>query len=186
MSVKASDLRRGMAVQYKDGIWVCQDNEKIAKGKGQSYQSICLKNIQTGQSVTERFRTTEPFEQAIVETKSMEYLYSDTDGHVVMDSETFEQVTLSGELIGDRSVYLGENIAIQVDFVEGQPVNAELPHTVKLEVTDAPPQVKGATATNQPKEVTCAGGARVKVPPFIESGETIEVDTRSGEYVGRA
>ncbi|MBS3734300.1 MAG: elongation factor P [Phycisphaerae bacterium] len=186
MSIKAIDLRRGMAVRHKNGIWVCQSNEKIAKGKGQSYQSISLKNIQTDQTLTERFRTTEPFDQAIVESKSMEYLYSAGDGHVVMDPETFEQISLPTELIGDKAVYLTENIAIQVSFVEGRPITAELPHTVVLEVTETPPEVKGATATNQMKEATCAGGARVKVPPFIRVGERIEVDTRSGEYVGRA
>mgnify|MGYP006286798451 FL=1 len=186
MSIKASDLRRGQAVEYKDGIWVCQSNEKIAKGKGQSYQSISLKNLQTGQLISERFRTTEPFEQAIVNTRRMEYLYSDNEGHIVMDPDSYEQTTLPKELVGEKSVYLTENIEITVDFVEGQPVTDALPPAVTLTVSDAPPVVKGATATNQAKEVDCEGGARVKAPPFIEKGEQIVVDTRTGEYVSRA
>jgi len=186
MSIKAIDLRRGMAINYKDAIWVVVDNEKVAKGRQLSYQSIQLRNFKTGQLARERFRPDEAFEQAIVERKEMEYLYSDGSSHVVMDPESFEQMPLPGELIGERAVYLAPNIRIEVAFVEGQPVAAELPNTVELTVVETPPQVKGATATNQPKEAVCEGGARVKVPPFIENGEKIKVDTRSGEYVSRA
>ncbi len=186
MSIKAIELRRGMAVNYKDGIWVCQENEKVAKGKGQSYQSISLKNIKTGQLINERFRTTADFEQAIVDRKQMEYLYSDGSNHIVMDNESYEQFELPAELIGDKSVYLTENIQIEVTFVEGQAVSAELPNTVELEVEDTPPQVKGATATNQLKDAICVGGARIKVPPFVENSEKVKVDTRTGDYLGRA
>ena len=186
MAIKASELRRGQAVGYKNGIWVCTENEKIAKGKGQSYQSIGLKNVQTGQNLSERFRTTEEFEQVIVDRKYYEYLYTDGSGHVLMDPESYDQVPIPTELIGDRSVYLTENIRIDVAFVEGRAITADLPNTVILKVTDTPPQVKGATATNQPKEAVCEGGARIKVPPFIENGTSVEVDTRTGEYLSRA
>ncbi len=186
MAIKAIELRGGMAVNYKDGIWVCMSNEKVAKGKGQSYQSISLKNLMTGQNINERFRTTESFEQAIVDRKQMEYLYSDSAGHILMDPESYEQHSIPSELIGDKNVYLTENVPVEVSFVSGQPVLAELPNTVELMVEDTPPQIKGATATNQPKEAVCVGGARVRVPPFIENGEKIKVDTRSGEYLSRA
>ena len=186
MAIKASDLRRGMAVNYKNGIWVCTDNEKIAKGKGQSYQSIGLKNVQTGQCLSERFRTTAEFEQAIVDRKQMEYLYSDANGHIVMDPESYEQLTIPADLIGDNSVYLAENIPIDIAFVDGQPMTAELPNTVELTVKDTPPQVKGATVTNQLKDAICEGGAKIRVPPFVENGTVVKIDTRTGEYIGRA
>ena len=186
MSIKASELRRGMAVSYKHGVWICTGNEKIAKGKGQSYQSVSLKKIKTGQCLTERFRTTAEFEQAIVERKSFEYLYSDASGHVLMDTESYEQFSLPTELVGDGSVYLTENIQIEVSFVDGRPVVAELPFVVELKIVDTPPQIKGATATNQLKDAICEGGAKVRVPPFVENGEVVKVDTRSGEYLGRA
>jgi len=186
MAIRAIDLRRGQAVSYKDGIWVCVSNDKIAKGKGQSYQSISLKNIQTGQSINERFRTTHDFEQARVDRKKLEYLYSDGGSHILMDGETFEQVPIPAELIGDGKVYLTENLPIEVSFVEGQAVTAELPNTVELKVVDTPPQIRGATATNQLKDATCEGGARIKVPPFIEEGTVVKVDTRTGEYISRA
>jgi len=186
MAVKAIELRRGQAVSYKGGVWVCITNEKIAKGKGQSYQSVSLKNIKTGQLLSERFRTTAEFEQAIVNRKKLDYLYSDPDSHILMDGETFEQVSIPAELVGDGAVYLTENLPIEVSFVEDQPVTAELPNTVELTVADTPPQIKGATATNQLKDATCEGGAVVKVPPFVEKGTIIKVDTRTGEYLSRA
>ncbi|MFP4355348.1 MAG: elongation factor P [Phycisphaerae bacterium] len=186
MGVKANDLRRGQAVEYKNGVWVCQDNTKIAKGKGQSYQSIQLKNIESGQLIEERFRTTEEFEPVHVDRKTMEYLYSDNTGIVVMDPETYEQVNIHTDLIGDQAVYLKENIALEIAFIGGNPITVELPNTVELVVEETPPQIKGATATNQYKDATCEGGALVKVPPFVENGELIKIDTRTGEYIGRA
>ena len=186
MAIRAIDLKRGMAIDYKSGIWTCVSNEKIAKGKGQSYQSISLKNVRTGQSISGRFRTTEQFEQAIVDRKRFEYLYSDGGSHVVMDPETYDQVSIPSELIGEGSVYLTENISMEVTFVGDQPISVELPNTVELKVIDTPPQVKGATATNQLKEAVCEGGARIRVPPFVENGTMVKVDTRTGEYLGRA
>ena len=186
MSIKAIDLRRGMAVSYKGGVWVCIENEKVAKGKGQSYQSVALKNVQSGQLIRQRCRTTEEFEESFLERKTVTYLYSDGDGHVVMDHDTYEQVHIPAELIGDRSVYLKEDIQIEISFVDAQAVTVELPNTVELTVTDTPPEVKGATATNQLKDALCEGGARIRVPPFVENGQTIKVDTRTGEYLGKA
>lgn len=186
MAIKASDLRRGVAVNYKNGIWVCTNNEKVAKGKGQSYQSIALKHIQTGQCLTERFRTTADFEQVMVDRKHYDYLYSDGSSHVLMDGDTYEQISIPAELIGDKSVYLTENIPVEVAFVEGRAIIAELPNTVELKIADTSPQVKGATATNQLKDAVCEGGAKIKVPPFIENDTIVKVDTRTGEYLGRA
>jgi len=186
MSIRASDLRRGMGVQYNDQVWVVFSSEHVAKGNKRSYMQIELKNARSGQLIKERFRVDDQLEEAFFERKSMEYLYSDADKHIVMDPESYEQIELPGELIGEKSVYLAPNIQLEVSFVDGQPVTAELPNTVELTVVDTPPQVKGATATNQPKEAICEGGARVKVPPFIENGTKIKVDTRTGEYLSRA
>ncbi|HUT56312.1 MAG TPA: elongation factor P [Phycisphaerae bacterium] len=184
--IKAIDLRRGMAVSYKDGIWACVDNQKVAKGNWRSYQVIKLKNVQTGQLIEERFRTDEGLEQAMVDRKAMEYLYSTGSAHVVMDPNSYEQTELPADLLGESSVYLAPNITLQVAFVDGAPVTVELPNTVELKVVDTPPQVKGATATNQVKDAACEGGARIRVPPFVENGTVVKVDTRTGEYMGKA
>ncbi len=186
MGVKAIDLRRGMAVSMKNGIWIVVDNQKVAKGNWRSYQVIQLKNLTTGQSIEDRFRVDEQFEQAILEHKEMEYIFSEGATHVLMDPTNYEQVPIPAELIGDAKVYLMPNIPVVVAFVNGKPVTAELPNTVELVVKDTPPEVKGATATNVMKEAMCEGGAKVKVPAFVIIGTKIKVDTRTGEYLGRA
>jgi len=186
MAIKAIDLRRGMAVNFKDGIWACVDNQKVAKGNWRSYQVIQLRNIKTGQLIEDRFRTDEAFEEAFVDRKPMEYLYSTGAAHVAMDTESYEQVEIPAELIGEKSVYLLPNIQLIVGLVDGKPVTIELPNTVELTVVETPPEVKSATVTNVMKEARCEGGARVKVPAFVNNGQKIKVDTRTGEYLGKA
>jgi elongation factor P len=186
MSIRAIDLRRGQAIVYKDGVWVCITNEKVAKGNWRSSQVIQLKNIKTGQLIQERFRTDEAFETAFIERKAMTYLYSDASNHVMMNMETFEEVRVPLDLIGDQSVYLVPNLQVTMGLQDGRPVTAELPNTVELVVQDTPPQLKGATATNSMKEAVCEGGARVKVPSFVANGAHILVDTRTGEYLSKA
>ena len=185
MGIKAVDVRRGMAVQHKNGIWVIMDNQKVAKGNWRSYQVIQLKNLTTGQLIEDRFRTDEQFEQAMLDRKDMEYLYSEANSIVVMDPASYEQFNIPMELIGESKVFLVPNMALSIAFVDGKPVTVELPNTVELTVIDTPPEVKGATATNQMKEAECEGGARVKVPAFVIIGTKIKVDTRNGEYLGR-
>ena len=186
MPIKAIDVRSGQGVIWKNAIWICQDNNKVAKGKGRAFQSIRLKNLKTGQVVEDRFRTEDDFEQAIIDRKTVNYLYSEADAHVFMDMATYEEVRAPLDLVGEASVYLTPNLEVTLGRMDGKPVTAELPFTVELVVQDTPPSLKGATATNQVKEALCEGGARVKVPPFVENGTRIRVDTRTGEYLERA
>ncbi len=186
MGIKAIDVRKGSVVNFKDGLWTVISNEKVAKGNWRSYQVIKLKNVLTGQSIEDRFRTDEDFTPVFLDRKPMEYLYSTTDAHVLMDQQSYEQVEMPADLIGNDKVYLTPNLVIQVGFVEGKAVTVELPNTVELTVIDTPPQVRGATATNQLKDAECEGGAKIKVPPFVENGTVVKVDTRTGEYLGRA
>ena len=185
MAIKAIDLRRGMAVNYEDGLWTCVDNQKVAKGNWRSYQVIQLKNIKTGQLIEKRFHTDEAFEEVFLERKTMEYLYTSGDNHVVMDMQTYEEFNLPADMIGSASVYLTPNLPIQVGVINDKPVTIDLPNTVELLIVETPPEVKGATATNQQKEALCEGGARVRVPAFINNGTKIKVDTRTGEYLGK-
>jgi len=186
MRIKASDLRRGMGVEYQGQVWVVFSTEHVAKGNKRSYMQIELKNATSGQLIKERFRVGDELEEAFFNRKSMQYLFSDGSKHVVMDTETFEQTEIPDELIGDKAIYLTAEMILEVSFVQSQPISVELPNTVELKVVDTPPQIKGATATNQLKDAVCEGGARVKVPPFVENGTVIKVDTRSGEYLSRA
>ena len=186
MGIKAIDVRRGMAVSWRDGIWVIIKNEKVAKGNWRSYQVVALKNIRTGQLLEERFRTDEQFDQAMLDRKPMEYLFTEGKNHIVMDPDSYEQIPIPSELVGEQSVFLTPNLRLEVALVDGKPVTVELPNTVELKIIDTPPAIKGATATNQVKEALCEGGARIKVPAFVESGTVVKVDTRTGDYLSRA
>ncbi len=185
MSIKASNLRNGMGVKWKDGIWIVFKVDHVVKGKGGSLMQIDLRNAKTGQLVPQRFGVNDKLEEVYFDRKKMEYLYSDNSNHVLMD-ESYEQFEVPKELLGELSVYLTENLPMEVCIAEGKIMSIEIPHTVTLKITDTPPQVKGATATNQYKEAICEGGAKVKVPPFVNNEEEIIVDTRTGEYVSRA
>ncbi len=185
MSTKAIDLRRGMGVMWDGQVAVVHSTDHVTKGKGRAYMQIEFKMVKTGQIIANRFRVDEQVEEAFFERKSMEYLYSDGGRHIVMDGDSYEQIELPAELIGEKSIYLTPNIPLQVAFVDGAAISVELPNTAELKVVDVPPEVKGATATTQLKDAFCEGGARVKVPPFVNNGQVIKVDTRSGEYLSR-
>lgn len=185
-SIKSIDLRRGQGVIWRNSIWICVENNKVAKGNWRSSQVVKLKNLNTGQVLEERFRTEEEFEQAIIERRPVQYLYSEGDNHVFMDMENYEEIRVSREFVGDQSAYLSPNLEVILGRMDGKPITVELPVTVELVIKETPPGMRGATATNQMKEALCEGGARVKVPPFIESGTRIKVDTRTGEYIERA
>ena len=186
MSIRAINLRKGMGVSWEGENWAVWSVEHVQKGKGPSCMQIELRSVATGRIVKSRFRPDDQLGEIFFDRKKMEYLYRDDKNFVVMDGETFDQVEISLDLIGDRHVYLVENCPLELAFIDGEAIQVELPNTVILTVTDTPPQVKGATATNQLKDAICGGGAKVKVPPFVENGEQINVDTRTGEYLGRA
>jgi elongation factor P len=175
-----------MGVSWEGQNWVVWSTDHVQKGKGASFMQIELRNVTNNRIVKSRFRPDEQLDEIFFHRKRMEYLYRSGDDLVLMDPESYDQVEVSAELVGDRDVFLIENCELEVAFIESQCVQIELPNTVTLTITDTPPQVKGATATNQLKDAVCDSGAKVKVPPFVENGEQINVDTRTGEYLGRA
>jgi elongation factor P len=185
-TIKAIDIRRGMGVIWKDGIWICVDNQKVAKGNWRSSQVVRLKNLNTGQVLEERFRTEELFEQAIIDRKPVQYLYSEAGAFVFMDMENYEEIRVPADLVGDQGAYLTPNLEVTLGRLDGKPVSVDLPTSVELVVKEVAPGMKGATVTNVTKDALCEGGARVKVPAFIENGARIKVDTRTGEYLERA
>ena len=134
---------------------------------------------------TIRFRAEENIEEAYLDKRTYEYLYSSGNEHVLMDIETYDQISLDDEAFGDGPKYLKPNTRLQVSMYDSKPVVVTLPNTVDLEVTDTPPEIKGATATNQYKSATMETGLVLMVPPFVKNGDVIRVDTRSGEYITR-
>ena len=184
--IRAADLRKGRAVLHEDNIWIVHECQHVAKGNKRSYMQAKLKNMQSGQLVDVRFRVDDTLETPFLEAKEYEYLYEDGQELVVMDVETYDQTRLSRELLGDGVLYLKPNERLTCQLHQGTIVTAELPNVVALKVTDTPPVVKGATATAQSKDAVLETGARVRVPPFIEPGTVVRVDTRTGQYVERA
>jgi elongation factor P len=154
-------------------------------GNLRAFVQVRMRNLRTGNSFEHRFSSTESVERAILDTVMMEFLYSDTEGHHFMSQETYEQVALSDEVLGDALGYMLSNTVLKIDFYEGTPVGIELPNTVVLEVVETEPGMKGATASSSYKPAKMETGVVVQVPPFIEVGTKIEVDTRENKYLRR-
>lgn len=184
--IKASELRGGKAVLFENTLYTVKEAVHVAKGNKRSYIQVKLKNFKTGQIIDQRCNVDDRFETPYVQTKEFEYLYREGSDFIIADVETYDQIPISAEIIGESVIFLKENMRLTCDLVDGKIATATLPHVVELAVTDTPPVMKGATVTNQPKEAVLETGAKVRVPAFIEIGEVVRVDTRSGEYLERA
>jgi elongation factor P len=186
-SVKYIDVRKGQVIVGEDGqLYAVVDREHITPGNWRAILNLKLKNLKTGSSAVNRVKPDDKVELAYLDRREMQYLYKEGDGFVFMDNETFDQMTLDKEWIGEEMLYLKENENIQVVFYEGKPISVELPATVELKVVETEPSVKGATAAAQYKPAILETGLKITVPPFINIGDLIAVDTRSGEYLSRA
>ncbi|AQT67383.1 Elongation factor P [Anaerohalosphaera lusitana] len=183
--MKASDMKKGQTVTVDDKLYVVVDYQHVKLGKGGAVYQTKLKGLEDGGTRNIRLRADENVEEAYLDKRNYEYLYSSADEHVLMDTENFEQIMLDDDAFGDGPKYLKPNEQLKVSMYEGRPVVVELPNTVDLEVTETAPEIKGATATNQYKPATVETGYELQVPPFIKVGDVVRVDTRSGEYVTR-
>ena len=183
--MKSQELRNGMAIKLDGQVWMVSPYEHVKPGKGPAYTQLKLKNAQTGSHIEKRMRSGEDVEQVLLDRREMEYLYSDASGAVFMDNQTYDQESIDSNVLGNALEYLKPNTSVIGLVLEGKVMAVELPPVVQLEVTDTPPGIKGATATNQLKEATCETGLKTRVPPFITNGESIKVSTQTGEYMGR-
>jgi elongation factor P len=176
-----------MVILEGDGqLYYVVDRELKTPGNLPSKLWLTVKNLKTSFVQKVRVHPEDKVEQAYLETHDMQYLYQDGDGYVFMNNETYDQITLNKEWVGDLILYLKENETAHVTFFEEKPLSLELPNTVELKVTDTEPSVKGATAAAQYKPATLETGLKITVPPFVGIGDMIQVDTRTGEYLSRA
>lgn len=182
---QASALRSGMCILHEGEVCRLMSVTHRTPGNLRAFVQVRMRNLRTGNSFEHRFSSTESVERAILDTVMMEYLYSDTEGHHFMSQETYEQVALADEVLGDALGYMLPNTVLKIDFYEGMPVGIELPNTVVLEVVETEPGMKGATASSSYKPAKMETGVVVQVPPFIEVGTKIEVDTRENKYLRR-
>ena len=184
--MKANDLRKGMAIMLDGKLYVCVQATHMTPGNLRAFVQAKLRSPTDGTVVEKRLRSSDDIEHAYLDRRQMEYLYFDNTGHVLMDSETYDQITASDEIIGESIKFFRPNTPLTALTHEGVVIAIELPKSVDLAVTDTTPTPKGATATNQLKEAVLETGLRTRVPPFIEVGEVVRISTEDGSYISRA
>jgi elongation factor P len=181
-----SDFRKGLKVTFKGEPYVIVDFLHVKPGKGGAFVRTKIKNLMTGRVLEETFRSGEKLEQPDLEEKSVQYLYFDNnDGYIFMDKDNYEQIHLSEEQVGLNKGFLQENMDLYLNLYKGKPIGLDLPTTVNLEVTKSDPGLRGDTAGSVTKPATLSTGLVVQVPLFINEGDVLKIDTRTGEYVER-
>ena len=182
----ATQLRKGMIVKIENKLYRIFDRQHVTPGNLRGFVRVKMRNIQNGAMAEEKMRSEDIVERVSLEQKKMQYLYNDNEGYHFMDTTTFDQIQIANDILGDAVSYLKAESTIEVEFYGEEPVGVELPATVDLTVTDTSPGIKGATASNQVKPATCETGLVVNVPPFVNTGDVIRVNTETGEYLQRA
>lgn len=184
--ISAGDFRNGMTFEMDGKVYQVVEFQHVKPGKGAAFVRTKYRDVMTGSVVERSFNPTEKFEQAFVERKDMEYLYNDGELYYFMDPETYEQAPISASVLGDNFKFVKENMICKLVSFKGNVFSVEPPTFVDLLITETEPGVKGNTATNVTKPATVETGAVVKVPGFMNEGELIKIDTRTGECLGRA
>jgi elongation factor P len=183
--MQANDLRPGMVISHNGELYSIYKAEHRTPGNLRAFVQAKMRQLRTGAIADHRFRSTDNVERAVIDETDMQYLYSDGDSYHFMNIANYEQVHLHKDVVGDRANYLVPDVVIKVEYYEGRPIDIALPQTVDLKVVDTEPGIKGGSATNVTKPATLETGLVVNVPPFINAGETIRVDTAEGTYLER-
>lgn len=185
-SIQATRLRKGNLIKYNNELYRVIDLQHVTPGNLRGFVRVKLRNIRNGTLSDQKLRSEDTIERAILDEREMQYLYRDGDSYHFMDTETFEQLHIDAEVLGDSVNYLVPEATIKVEFFENEPVGIELPPTVDLTVEETVPGIKGATASAQVKPARLETGLVVNVPPFVNNGEKVRVSTETGEYLSRA
>jgi elongation factor P len=184
--VSAGDFRKGLTIEIDGQVWVIVDFQHVKPGKGAAFVRTKMKNIMQGNVLERTFNPTEKFENAHVDKKEMQYLYNDGELYYFMDNETYEQLPLNKDKVEDAMNFVKENMTVTIKFFKGEAFSVEPPNFVELAVSQTEPGFKGDTATAGNKPAILETGYKIMVPLFINEGDVIRVDTRTGEYMERA
>jgi elongation factor P len=184
--ISVNDFKTGLTIEVDGGIWTVLDFQHVKPGKGAAFVRSKLRNLRTGAIQEKTFRGGEKVAKAHIDNRRMQYLYSSGDAHTFMDTETYEQLELQTAQIQEELKYILENMSVQVQMYQGEIIGVELPNTVELEVTETEPGIKGDTASGGTKPATVQTGLTVQVPFFVNEGDVLIIDTRSGDYISRA
>lgn len=186
MKVNGNELRPGNIIQHQGRLWVVRKTQHTQPGKGGAYMQAELKDIRDGTKLNERFRASETVERVRLDEKEFQYLYPEGDMLAFMDQETYEQISIPSDLVGDPVVFLQDGMLVTIHFYEDEPLAVTLPEHVVLEVTETEPTVKGQTAAASYKPAVLDNGVRTMVPPHIDTGTRVVINTADGTYVERA
>lgn len=184
--LSVNDFKNGLTIEFDNNLWRIVEFQHVKPGKGGAFVRSKLKNLRTGANQEKTFRSTEKVEKAIIDTKSMQYLYADGDNHVFMDTETYEQLELPAAQINDELKYLKENMQVSVMMYGSETLGVELPNTVDLAVAATEPGVRGDTSSGGTKPATLETGLVVQVPFFVNEGDLLTINTSDGSYISRA
>ena len=184
--ISVNDFKTGLTIEVDGGIWQVLEFQHVKPGKGAAFVRSKLRNLRTGAIQEKTFRGGEKVDRAHIENRKMQYLYANGDQHAFMDLETYEQIELASNQITEQLKFLKENMEVHIQSFQGETLGVELPNTVELEVTETEPGIKGDTASGGSKPATLETGYVVQVPFFVNQGDHLIVDTRSGDYVSRA
>lgn len=184
--INGNEIRPGYILEHNDGLWVAVKTSHVKPGKGGAFAQVEMKNLRNGSKLNERFRAADKVEKVRLEQKEQQFLY-ETDGMLAfMDMETFEQIELSADILGERRPFLQDGMTIKIEFFDEEALSASLPQKVVCKIVETEPAVKGQTAAKSFKPAVLDNGVRVMVPPFVNQGEDIVVDTETMEYSERA
>lgn len=186
MKMNGNEIRVGNIIKHQDTLWVAVKCNAVKPGKGGAFNQVELKNLLDGRKLNERFRAAETVERVRLDQKTHTYLYKDGDMLVFMNGETYEQINLEADFVGDRAAFLTDGMSVEVEFYEERPISIALPDQVILAVKETEPVVKGQTAANSYKPAILENGTRTSVPPFVDAGERLVINTEDGSYVKRA
>ena len=185
-SIQATRLKKGMLVKMEQDLFRVLELQHVTPGNLRGFVRVKLRNIRNGALADQKLRSEDSVERATLDEREMQYLYQDGDSYYFMDTSSFDQIHISNEALGESVNYLKPEMTIQVEFYGTEPVGIELPVSVDLKVTDTAPGIKGATASAQVKPATLETGLVVQVPPFVNTGDMVRVNTETGEYLSRA
>jgi elongation factor P len=183
--IQATQLKKGMCIKHENDLYRVVSTQHITPGNWRGMVQTKIRHLKSGSIIEHRFRSEDRVERAILDESEMEFLYQDGDMYHFMNNETFEQIALSDEVLGDAVQYLIPNIKLQIELYEGRPVGIELPLTVEMAVKETEPAIKGATVSNVGKPAKMETGLVVQVPPFINEGDVIRIETATGAYIER-
>lgn len=186
MKINGNEIRPGYVIEYQNTLWVAVKTMAVKPGKGPAYNQVELKNLIDGRKLNNRFGSDEKVERGRLEQKDFQYLYKEGDSLVFMDKDTYDQISLAEEFVGERALFLQDGMTVTLELHDERPIGIRLPDYVTLQIVEADPVVKGQTAASSYKPAKLENGLRVMVPPFIGTGEKVVVDTAEITYVRRA